>query len=55
MDFSAPLGAFFIKILLSQNGKSVKTDKTRGLHRQFSRNSDDIGNIHEKLLSSGEI
>jgi hypothetical protein len=35
MDFFAPLGAFFIKILLSQDKQSLKTDKTGGLQRKF--------------------
>jgi len=42
MGFHAPLGAFFINILLSQDRKSVKTDKTGGLQTQFSKNSDNI-------------
>ena len=44
MDSSAPLGAFFIRILPGQERKSVKTNKTRALQRQCMINTD------EKLL-----
>ncbi len=41
MDFPAPLGAFFIRILLGQERKSVKTNKTRALQRQCRTNRDE--------------
>jgi hypothetical protein len=43
MDFSTPLGAFFVRILPGQDTKPVKTNKIGGLQRQFARNSDGIG------------
>jgi hypothetical protein len=50
MDFLAPLGAFFITILLSQlsqDRKSVKTDKTGGPNADVQETQIIFANIHE--------
>jgi hypothetical protein len=41
MDFSTPLGAFFMRIPLNRDGKSMKTNKRGGLQRYCVRNLDD--------------
>ena len=43
-DLCTPLGAFFVRILLGQERKSVKTNKKGALQRQCTLNRD------EKLL-----
>jgi len=48
-DFYTPLGAFFIRIPLGQDRKSVKTNKTGALQRHHAGSSDDIGKHTGKI------